>query len=316
MSSKYFSLDEFQLDPLLWGELPLNEDMLWALLEGDEESGSDSSSSSSSSSSTTIPPCHSGPGTLADYCIDAVDTRIADIAAEDVADAMPLFSTMDHENETYVRNTDCWLSDIADQLTCLSPWNSNRAQRKAGTLVSPRHLVMAKHYQYPVDTVVRFIDEDDQIVEREVSAKQSVGPTDITVVLLDSDVPSSINFAKVLPSNWTSYLSTPAGFCKLPAVGTNQFKKATVRDTMRFGDFTGPTDSQRALFYSNVIPGDSGHPAFLIINDELVLLTTWTGPGDNGPDYTSLASDINSVMTSLGGGYQLTTVDLSGFSTY
>ena len=66
---------------------------------------------------------------LAYHCIDAVDSRIAGYTAEEAEDALPLFSTIDHEEPEYVRNTDCWLNDIVDQTTCLLVYNDSNPTR-------------------------------------------------------------------------------------------------------------------------------------------------------------------------------------------
>ena len=306
----------------------LNKATLWDLLDGAEATGSGSSSSSSSSSS----PCNDEIGSLAYECIDAVDSRIAGYTAAEAAAALPLFSTIDHANATYVRNTDSWLNDIVDQITCFPVYTSDRPaypQRRGGALISPRHLAMAWHSRVPNGTVMRFVDVDNNVVEREVTATQRVywpppdetTGSDIAIALFDSDVPSSISFTKVMPSDWDSYLPSFSNICTVPAVSTHQNKHATVRDAhgvlTHTISFNKPIDSQRVLFYEVVEYGDSGSPAFFIINDELVLLTTWfSGGGGGGPFYTHFISEINTVMTSLGGGYQLTTVDLSSFTSY
>jgi hypothetical protein len=71
------------------------------------------------------------------------------------------------------------------------------------------------------------------------------------------------------------------------------------------------------VFYRDVIPGDSGSPSFVIINNSAVLLTQWTyggaGQGDEDVYYAPL---INAAMTELGGGYQLTEIDLSAFPDF
>ncbi|MEN9841224.1 MAG: hypothetical protein RL376_1024, partial [Verrucomicrobiota bacterium] len=70
-------------------------------------------------------------------------------------------------------------------------------------------------------------------------------------------------------------------------------------------------------FYEEKIGGDSGNPAFLIINGQLVLLTCWTyGGGGSGTSVHNQKAAINTLMTTLGGGYQLTPVDLSAFPSY
>lgn len=59
------------------------------------------------------------------------------------------------------------------------------------------------------------------------------------------------------------------------------------------------------------VGGDSGNPAFLIIRNKPVLLSVWTSGGaGTGSFVNAWRSDINAAMTTLGGGYQLTSVSL------
>ena len=68
---------------------------------------------------------------------------------------------------------------------------------------------------------------------------------------------------------------------------------------------------------ADIIGGDSGNPAFLVINGEPVLLGTLTGGGAGS--ITSLHDQlglINTAMTAAGGSQQLTQFDLSGYTSY
>src|SRR5690606_4028631 len=71
--------------------------------------------------------------------------------------------------------------------------------------------------------------------------------------------------------------------------------------------FDVPHDDGAAAYNENIVSGDSGNPAFAIIGDELVLLTTWTGGGKQpyGSQTWAFLDEINAAMTTLGGGYQL-----------
>ncbi|MCK9458169.1 MAG: hypothetical protein M0R80_00635 [Proteobacteria bacterium] len=270
-------------------------------------------------------------GSLGKHCSDNVDTRIAGKTRS----CLPLFTTMDHTTPHYVRNTNCWLSGISN-VSCISPWNSNGGKNQAGTLISPRHIAFAEHYQFGAGTVIRYITDDDQVVEKTVLATQSIGPpnyadmyfSDITIGVLDSDIPPTIKFAKLLPTNWANYLPSfgPGTgsliLDRIPGVATNQLKEALVGDYVSTHSVYYPENSQRQLLYSKIIGGDSGSPGFIIIHDELVFLTTWTTPG-GGPQYLNYLSEINAAMASLSNGrftagetalghaYTLTHVDLS-----
>jgi hypothetical protein len=61
---------------------------------------------------------------------------------------------------------------------------------------------------------------------------------------------------------------------------------------------------------------DSGHPAFALIDNEPVLVGTWTniGSGSNFTGNAGFQQAINAVMAN--DSESLTPVDLSGFPTY
>lgn len=272
-------------------------------------------------------------GSAAKHAIDSVDTRIAGKSVT----ARPIFTTQNHAAATYVRNPNCWAADI--NLTCISPWNSTGGAGLAGTLISPRHVLFCEHYNFhpSAGATIRFVAQDNTVVTRTITALLAHPDyvpfyPDITIGVLDSDVPGSIAFAKILPQNWRTYFPSVGGpFISqssfgprgLPALALDQEEKALVTDWRNAMEDTGinqfskPTNAQRLVFYEDIIPGDSGNPAFLIINNELVVLNTWTygGPG-MGTHLVPHKNAINTMMTQLGGGYQLTEVNLTGFPTY
>ena len=77
-----------------------------------------------------------------------------------------------------------------------------------------------------------------------------------------------------------------------------------------------PMDADEQAFYFALQSGDSGSPRFLIVNDELILLFTIHLWSNSGPGLTANIAAVNSAMTTLGGGYQLTLADLSSFTDY
>ena len=154
---------------------------------------------------------------------------------------------------------------------------------------------------------------------------------DLTVYTLDTPLPASITPCKLLPANYASYLSyLEQG--RPPALVLDQEEKALVTELRALGnsaEFVKPGLHQNRLaFYEDLITGDSGNPAFLIINDTLVLLTTITygGPG-SGTFVTPQISALNAMIVAADAdatargypantGLQVQTVDLSGFSTF
>ena len=251
-----------------------------------------------------------------------------------------IYASVDHAATNYVRNTHCWAHGF--DLTGIAAYNSfgwemstnsccpwEKATRRGGTLISPRHVVFANHYTPPNGTELRFVANDNTVVARVLSNSVQIGSTDLRIGVLDSDVPTNlITFARVLPSSFTNYFPNsliPGSSTPIPVLGLNQDENALGSDTpmatfcaqawSAFIWFMAPADATRSRFYEDKISGDSGQPAFIILNGQLVLLTVWTsGGGGAGYFVTEYLSQINSVMAALGGGYSLTPVDLSPFA--
>lgn len=242
----------------------------------------------------------------------------ARLAGKDPSTSKAIFSLMDHESATYTRNKDCWAGGI--DLTPISPWNSSGGNLLAGTLISSRHIVYATHYQMPVGTKIRFVTKDNEVVERTLVNKASMNYAgsyfpDITVGVLDSDVPQTIGFASVLPEDWRSYMNPD--YPGTPCLALDQEEKALVTNLVRldgYAQFAAPQSDPHAPFFENIISGDSGNPAFMVVDGCLVLLTVWTfGGAGSGTSLAAYRKEINQMMSDLGGGYQLTVADLSGF---
>lgn len=257
---------------------------------------------------------------LAKEVSDAVDNRITGLNA---TVAKPLFTTQNHITSTYVRNTNCWVSDL--DLTPISPWNNTEGTNRAGVLISPRHILFAAHYQINNGATVRFVDSNNNVITRTMINKlthPNYKPyyPDITIGLLDSDVPSSIGFVKILPQNWQNYLPNLSFTYTLPCLVLDQEEKALISELSYLNttaNFLIPKNLTRFAFYESIIIGDSGNPAFLIIDDELVIITVWTyGGAGAGTSIVYHKDAINTMMATLGGGYSLTEINLSEFTNF
>jgi len=244
--------------------------------------------------------------------------------------SMPVFTTQDHATSTYVRNPDCWAADLHGELTCASAWNSMGGHTRAGTLVTPRHTICARHYPIPNGTTLRFIAEDNTVHERSV-VQHSYGlqfdshgvSSDFMVLLLDSDLPASIKPCKILGNDVFdvaegSYWGA-GGFAGLSL----DKQELSIINPIRSLDWRRVTyapalDGQFADFHEHIVSGDSGNPMFLVINGELALCTTFT-TRSSGSFVGTYEAGINGVIATLDGmegvstGYTLTRVDLSGF---
>ena len=257
---------------------------------------------------------------LAKEASDSVDNRIVVLNA---STAKPIFSTQNHNTPSYIRNSGCWVNDL--NLTPISPWNSTAGSNMAGVLISPRHIIFAAHYQINNGSTVRFVDNNNNTVTRTMINKLTHPDyipyyPDLALGLLDSDVPNTIGFVKILPQNWSDYLPSLSSLYRLPCLVLDQEEKALIselRSLSTTANFSAPSNPTRLAFFESIITGDSGNPAFLIIDDELVIITVWTfGAAGGGTSILFHKNAINTMMSTLGGGYSLTEIDLSGFTDY
>jgi hypothetical protein len=285
---------------------------------------------------------------LSRHADDAVTTRLQ---AATEPSFKSIFTTQDHATPTYVRNTDCWCYDLAEEMTCISPWNSASGSPSGvtggGTLITPRHIYMAAHFKIPVGATIRFVTADNEVVDRELVASYTHpsyvnGNTnfDVTVGLLASDVPASITPAQTLPPNFNDYFIDQAGglYLSRPPAGalyTDQEEKALVIDHIASNsdihDFYPPISTLKLSAFETLVTGDSSNPVFFIINDKLVLLAAWSAVREGGSafgwDYSTplrangsskaplLQAMIDAVDAAYGvsTGHQLDLVDLSSF---
>ena len=210
-----------------------------------------------------------------------------------------IFTSQDHASSTYVRNPDLWCGDL--DITCASPWNSSGGHKKAGTLITPRHVIGAAHYEYSVGTVVRFVEKDNTVHDRTVIGKARHPECrnhypDLTIYTLDSDLPSTISPCSVISSDYSDYLDGVSND-KIPCLGLDQEEKALIIDWWVRGWMRIPKDPKRLIFHENKIKGDSGNPAFLILDGKPVLVTVWTfGGAGAGTFLAEHISDINAMI--------------------
>jgi hypothetical protein len=129
------------------------------------------------------------------------------------------FSTADHTNAIYVRRASVWTEGT--DISCISPWNSNSAQKRAGTLITPRHFIGNVHYEITPGQTIRFVAMDNTVVDRVVTSNYRVPDpyfdasvvagqwpwgTDICIGTLNADVPASIKPARMFPTTFKQYL--------------------------------------------------------------------------------------------------------------
>jgi hypothetical protein len=278
---------------------------------------------------------------LAKHGTSQVDSRIT--STMDVATNGSMLTSFTDPNGTLEgggfnasRSTDFWAKDI--DFTSVSVWN-NRGydtpadfRKRGATAITKRHIIMAKHFKLSASDVVYFVDPDGTWVSRTVSAIADHGSADITVGVLNADLPDNISFAKVLPSNVNDFLKTSSVGAidqyYRPIVAGFDFEKKLTLMVLTYMLSSSNNSTYIATPasipdpYDNLgealIAGDSGNPVFIIIGGEAVLITSYKTT-TNGPSYAGYISAINTLIGSadssagVSTGFTLTEFDLGSF---
>jgi len=251
-----------------------------------------------------------------------IDDRTANLVASNETKAV--FSTRGDATSPWATSSTVWTAQGEDiDWSGASPWNSNGGYNFAGTLITPRHIIFANHYQMGTGHTVLFVAPDNSIVTRTLTAKQSIAGTDITVGILDSDVPASIAHYPILStSTLEAYVrdGVDESSFDLPIVAFDQDDHVVIKAIQKSGLYSSSrimhmpfSSGNRLDFNETLIDGDSGNPMFLILGNKPVLLSShyysyW------GPNYSYYRDEIEQAIDALGGGYDLSDLDLSCFN--
>jgi hypothetical protein len=216
------------------------------------------------------------------------------------------------------RSESFWAKDI--DFTSVSVWNNRGAVLPSETLVdyrvrgataiTKRHIIMAKHYKLETSDVVYFVDPDGTWVSRTISAIADHASKDITVGILNEELPENISFSKVAPSNINEFFKRDyldfitqyyrpivAGFDFEKKLTLNLLTAAnslTLKETVYFSSPYSLPEPYDNLAEA-VIGGDSGNPLFIMIGGEAILLTSYRTTLQ-GPSYANYISDINDLI--------------------
>jgi len=261
-------------------------------------------------------------GTIVDHISAQITSRID--GGMSIASNGLVYSTQDHDDKSYIRNENLWCHDL--DLTAISPWNSNGKHTKAGTLITPRHLIGARHYMFPVGTVVRFVEKDAPYVvhERTVVGRSDSGLIggDIAIYTLYSDLPATITPVKFFPADNQNYIRR-VDKIKPPLFYLDQEEKALIADLVLLSqiNISPPSTAPLSNFYETPIGGDSGNPLLFIVDGGAVLLSTFLG-SSGGPAHWSRLEHINQMIADadaqagVSTGYTVTEADLSAWPNF
>lgn len=180
---------------------------------------------------------------------------------------------------------------------------------RTATLITPRHVVMARHYARPAAAPVIFHDRSGKRIERKIIGF-SGGAGDVMVGLLD----------KPVPSNYRPYPLPTVGDTNAlvgrPVIVSDQSRNLFVHLISGFGNgmiiFSHDITESHG-WSKNLVVGDSGNPSFVIVGNELVLVETHTtgGPGA-GPYYgdATVQQSVREAVEKLDPAHRIRTVTI------
>jgi len=257
-----------------------------------------------------------------------------------------IFSAADDTSHRYTRNRAATfigntIGGTGVDLTAIPVWsnwdspapiggNPYGGARFNGILVTPDILLQAHHpwsgSGYAPQTLY-FVDNKNQTVAMTVSGHQSIAGTDIEVVRLTKDVPSTITPAAVFGTGAFTQNTSQITVARygIPVLWTDQYRELYIGIATLAGSSSivvyqaraaTPFNSYWASGHTGVVSGDSGAPYMTIINGRLVVMGTWQSGGSTrggGSSFEAQVSAINSAITALGSTTTLQTVDVNVF---
>jgi hypothetical protein len=179
---------------------------------------------------------------------------------------------------------------------------------RTATLITPRHVVMAKHYSRPAAAPVVFHDRGGNRIQRKLIGFAAASG-DIMVGLLDEAVPSNYH-AYPLPSTSTN----PAALVNRHVIVSDQKRDLFIHRIAAIdrGIIVFKQDESEAHGWGkNLVVGDSGNPSFVISGNELVLVETHTNGGaGSGPYYgdPTVQASVRAAVEKLDPSYRIRTV--------
>jgi hypothetical protein len=181
---------------------------------------------------------------------------------------------------------------------------------RTATLITPRHVVMAKHYARPAAAPVVFHDRSGKRIQRKLIGF-SAGAGDVMVGLLDEPVPGNYR-----PYPLPAVGSDAAAMIGKPVIVSDQNRNLFVHliDGVGMGLIAFRHDTSESHGWSKqLVVGDSGNPSFVIVGNELVLVETHTtGGAGAGPYYgdPTVQQSVRQAVQKLDPAYSIRTVTI------
>ena len=230
-----------------------------------------------------------------------------------------------------VWSTNCWLKGVQGlSATPIGMVTNNLGGQGLMTMISPRHYLCATH-MHPEGHRAAFLGTNNVLYWRTTlqrldlpgSTVKGIG-NDISVGILNEDLPPSVGYLPVLPTNYPDYLPTNPGSL-VQGIGLNQ-GLCVFSQPMTFA-FKGYLAWNSGItvpggmtkdWNVTIRGGDSSDPDMLLIGNQLVLVSHHFYVG-GGPNYAPAFDAINAAMHELSTNnhvktdYQLTPVSLARF---
>ena len=221
-------------------------------------------------------------------------------------------------------STNCWLSGVQGLTATPISMSNNLAGQTMLTMVSPRHYVSATHIGVGHRGVtLAFLDRDNRLHWRRI-LKETALNDDVSVGILDQDLPPSVGFLPVLPPDFNDYLPrhphTP-----VQGIGQNQDLCVFTHSLMLDDRQSVWWNLEKAVPFGagtnwnvRVRGGDSSLPVRLLLRDQLVLVTQYH-TAQSGPMLATRHEAINRAMRALSveqrlkSDYQLTPFSLAAW---
>ena len=240
------------------------------------------------------------------------------------------YETYDHTTSTYTRNANCWAEAV--DLSCVavaSNTGNGWFRQRGGTLITPRHILIAKHYPLTVGAQVRFSDSSGNVETVTVTGLSTSSTGDALVCQLNTSItlasPCSVagiwvnknytseyNYAEWYSGGLVIHTDQAAriyvgGLGRTTSLASSYATDITVGDTTFFDcELTGSVDHDSSSSVPEAfagsrhtpVPGDSGQPVFVVIEGIPVLLWTWLTPTGGTPAYLHNGAFLNALIAS------------------
>jgi hypothetical protein len=223
-----------------------------------------------------------------------------------------------------VWSTNFWLRGVQG-LSAISLSGSNGLGAQGGiTMISPRHAIYAKHmHEAPGHFMFAFLDANN-IIHWRTNMENIFVTNDISIGILDSDLPPSVGFLPMLAPNFLNYLPTNS-YSYVQGIGRDQGARL-FSQPMHF-DYPGVVLWNAGIscpfgldkIWTSVIEGgSSSNPDMFLIEKQLVLLSHNFFSG-SGPAHPNYLNEINRSMhylstnNAVSTDYQLTVFPLTNW---